>query len=436
MTLLRPLLLAALLAAVCAAPRAARAQEEPPRPEAPPMAPGMEAPTRPKAPPPRPESRRLAVEVVDDRHGHPLRLAVLERAPENMFSQFGPPRPIAGWERPKERTPLTGVRLRASYEGEAVRVRVAAVFDDSLQADAPGPKYGPREEPLASLLAREGETLHVEGFERFGARPLVLRVVRSEPEPEMPFVPAPARAVSPLKSVEVVSYSAEGAHLERGVLTLLNVSPKNIVALEVGVPGRGMSLRAQAAAGRPLMQPGGTHKTEINLGRGWSETGGRYEPEPQPDAVAVVAVLFEDGSYEGDLKAAAQMAAWQRGRLAQLARVLGLLRGALDATAPGGADALDALKSEADALRIDAEPSLVDGLLSQFTGLPEEEGRRLFAAALLDGLRAGKDESLHVIRRAAAAGSDPRRQLGTALEQIEQRVGRRERGAAGDARDR
>lgn len=367
----------------------------------------------------RPESRGLALELVGAYAGG-RQIKVPEGASESGFEQLNPPDTIAGWAQPKGRPPLTDVRLRLSYEGDAVRVRVAAVTDDAHLSEAPGPKYGAREHEVANILAREGETFAV-GFKRFGAEPFEFRVVRFVPEPELPPpAPAPSRAASRLKSVEVIAFTTAGAHLERGQLTLLNVSSKDIVALELCVTDYGMSQQSQAAPGRALMEPGGTFRTEVSLGRR------RLKDEPPPDALVVTAVVFGDGSYEGDAEDAAWMAARQRGRLAQFARVLGLLPGAPDAATRESVATLAALKSRVEGLRIDAEPSLLDELQSQFPGLADEEGRTLLAEAALDGMRAGREESLRIIQEAAAAaGGEPGRQLESVREKVEKRAGRR-----------
>ncbi|HEY0174598.1 MAG TPA: hypothetical protein VGB98_26515 [Pyrinomonadaceae bacterium] len=402
MTSLRQTFSAVLSAALLAAAQAARAQGA------------------------RPESKRLSVEVVEGPQGggRGRRFEVPERVSPDGYAEFGLPRRATVGVPPKGRPPLTHIRLRASYEGDAVRLRTAAVFDDSYPAEAPGPKYGAREQELDSRLAHEGETVTVEGLKRFGFEPLVLKVVRAEPAPEPPPTPAPTRALSRLKAVEVISFAAAGARLERGLLTLLNVSQKNVSAVEVNVPDYGISQTALAASGRALMQPGGTFQTEITLGSSGRETPEGFVPDPPPATLVVGTVIFDDGSYEGDVKVAARMAARQKGRLSQFARVLRLLLSAADARGGDAPAALDALKSRVAELRIDAEPPLLDGLLAQFPELSGDVGRKLVAEAALDGLRAGREESLNLIRKLdASADADPRRQLESVREQIEKRVG-------------
>lgn len=400
MTSLRRAFPAALLcAALFAAAQAARAQE-------------AQA---------RPESKRLAVQVVNGRYDRGLIFAVPEgQHADGLAAEFDPPRRTGA--QPPGRPPLTRIRMRLSYEGGAVRVRVAAVFDDSYPAEAPGPKYGAREQEVASLLAREGETVTAGGLKRFGFEPLVLKVVRYEPGPEMPPLPAPPRAVNRLRSIEVVSFAVAGAQLDICRATLLNVSSKNIVALEVSVPDRGLGHTVQAAGGRALMPPGGTYQVELNFGRGGTETAHGYLPEPPPDALTVETVVFEDGSYEGEAKSAARMVARQRGRLVQFARVLRLVQSALDAGVQGGPDALAALKARAAGLRIDAEPELLDELMSKFPELSHEEGRGLVASAALEGLRNAREEFLRLVRE-VEAGPGLRLKLEEVRAKVEKRAG-------------
>ena len=415
MSFLRPLALAALCASALSFPQTAPAQER------------RAAVEESKAPAAAAERRRLAVEVVeaDGSRGHPF--AVSDITHDSYAAEISPPRRIDGWKRPEGEPPLTRIRLRLSEEGGAARIKVVAVLDDSWPPDAPGPKYGPREKAVGTYLVREGETVSVGGLKSFGVEPLVLAVTQAKPEPEMPFIPSPARAVSRLKSIEVVSFLTEGAEMERARLVLRNVSPKNIVGLEMGSDG-GVNMM-QTFGPRPLIASGATYETETGSGRGGRELpGGGYEPAPQSDALVVGAAVFEDGSYEGDAKAAATMLARQKGRSLQFARVLKLLQDAL------GADGLDApgslarLKSQVGGLRIDVEPSALDELVSRFPEIPRDECRRHVAEWALDGLRMARGESLGLLEKVESAqaqkadGFDLRRRLEEVRATFEKRA--------------
>ena len=372
--------------------------------------------------------KKLAVVVFEDGRvrRHPLVVPEKVAAPDHA-AEIGPPRRIAGRQGPEGEPPLTRVRLRLAREGDAVRIDVGAVLDDSYPADAPGPKYGPRVVWVASHLAREGETVSV-GLKRYGFEPLVLTVMEAQPEPEAPLIPAPARAASRLKSVEVVSFLTEGAQMERGRVVLRNVSRKNITALAVSVGGH-FTQMAYHAGLRSLVASGGTYETEVSLGRGGRETPGGFEPEPQPDALVVSMAVFEDGSYEGDVETAAAMVARLKGRSVQFARVLGLLRNVLDADSPPAADAVARLKAEVGGLRIDVEPPVLEALVARFPELPTPAARKLIAEAVVNELRGTRGEALRMLeeveraQRQEAGRFDLRRELEKVRALVERRGG-------------
>lgn len=205
------------------------------------------------------------------------------------------------------------------------------------------------------------------------------------------FEPAPARAVSRLKSIEVVSFLNEGAHMERGRIVIRNVSQKNVVGVEVKVETQGYSQTAHRGGERPLIEPGGTYEMQVGTGRSGREFA------PQPAALVVSAALFADDSYEGDEGAAARMFAQQKGRAMQLMRVVLLLRGSLDTNAPAPV-ALASFKAQVAEMRIDVSPEALERMLSKFPTLrADEDGRRILAQSAVDGLRNGRDEALLMI---------------------------------------
>jgi len=374
------------------------------------------------------ERRRLVVEVVEAGGSRGGTFAVSEAAPDSYSTEISPPRRIDGWKRPEGEPPLTRIRLRLSQADDVVVIRVFAVLDDTWPPDAPGPKYGPREKAVGTYLVREGKTVKVE-LKGFGFEPLVLAVSEAKPEPEMPLIPAPARAVSRLKSVEVVSFLTEGLEMERARIVLRNVSQKNIVGLGFGDDGS--TSMEQTFGPRPLIASGATYETEKGGGRrgGRELPGGGYEPVPQPEALVVGAAVFDDGSYEGDAKAAATMLARQKGRSIQFARVLKLVQDSLAADALDSQGALAQLKSHVGGLRIDVEPTALDELVSRFPEIPREECRRYVAEWAVDGMKMARVESLGLLEKVAGAqsqtadGSDLRRRLEEVRAAVEKRAG-------------
>jgi hypothetical protein len=374
------------------------------------------------------ELKRLSVTVAFDDHRSVGPFPVLENVSEDTYSaEFNPPEQLPGWKRPDGEPPLTAIRLRLAREGDAVRIKVFAVLDDTWPPEAPGPKYGKRVRPVGAYLVREGETVVVGELKDFGLKPLSLAASEAKPEPELPFTPAPARAVSRLKSIEVVSFLNEGANMERARLVIRNVSQKPVVGVEVGVETEGYSQTAYRGGASPLIEPGGTYEMQVSAGRDGPE------PAPQPEALVVGAALFADDSYEGDAEAAAKMFARQRGRAIQLARVVLLLRGSLDKDMPAP-EVLAEFKARVAEMRIDVSPPTLEQMLLKFPALrSNDDGRRIMAYSAVEGLRSGRDEALAMIEdieRAPAQKGE-----GIDLRRILDELGGRVARQVGSARD-
>ena len=401
MNLLRPLALAALCASALSFSHSAAAQESHT------AATGL---------------KKLAVAIIDT-DGRPVvhPFAVPENAKGDEYAaETSPPRRLPNWKQPAGSIPLTSIRLRLYAEGDAVRIKVSAVLDDAWPPEAPGPKYGKREQAVGTYLAREGETVSVE-LKSFGFEPLVLGVVEYKPEPELPFEPAPARAVSRVKSIEVVSFLTEGANMERARLVLRNVSQKHVVGVEV--KSEGYAQTAYRGGAHPLIESGGTY--EMQFGEGRREA----EPSPRQDALFVSAALFADDSYEGDAEAAAQMFARQKGRRLQLMRVVLLLHGSLDTDMPAP-EVLAGFKARVAEMRIDVSPPTMEQMLSKFPTLrSNDDGRRILAESAVEGFRNARGEALRMIedieRTLAQKGEGPdlRRILKELGEQVVRQVG-------------
>ena len=108
-------------------------------------------------------------------------------------------------------------------------------------------------------------------------------------------------------------------------------------------------------------------------------------------------VLFDDGSYEGDVVAAAEMAARSKGRQIQFSRCLQLLQGIPDQPAQETIRAIQEVKAAVEKLRIDVDATLVEGLQSQFPLLPKANGKEWLAEKTMDGLKGGRGHALYLL---------------------------------------
>jgi len=311
---------------------------------------------------------------------------------EGGYFQIGPPPGLPEWKQPRKTAPLTGIRVRSIQEGEGVRIKVGAIFDDSQPVDAPGPKYGEREQFIAAYFVQLDETVTVHELESFGVEAITLRVVKYKPPPIVE--PAPAilpEVVNELKSIAFVDLKSDGdvsSHFYR--LTLQNVATKSIVALTVRIaPGHTQS--EERSRDNPLMLPGATYQTSINI----SESD---VPDNSRSTLVIQTVLFDDGSYDGDVVAAASMAARTRGRQIQLARFLLLLQDDLAKPGSEASSIIQELKTSAAKFRIDVDASVVDELQSQFPSLPKKNDRVWLASTVMEGLKSGRGHAPYLLK--------------------------------------
>jgi hypothetical protein len=328
----------------------------------------------------------LGIEIVGDRPPHSFSVP----SSEGGAIEIGPPPKRPDWKPPQDSPPLTRIRIRPVLDRGGVSIKIGAVLDDSQPADAPGPKYGQTEQIIASYFAREGETITINELERFGFEPLVLRVVKFQPEP----FPEPSAKVLPevvnaLKSVGFVDVQSEEPSSHSYKLTLQNLSAKSIVALTIGI----QHSHTETIEGglKPLMLPGAIFKTSV---------GGIRDlpPETSQPTLVIVTVLFDDGTYEGDVVAAAEMAARSKGRQIQSLRCLQLLQGIPDQPAQETIKAIKEVTAAVEKLRIDVDPTLVEEMQSQFPLLPKANGKAWLAEKTMDGLKGGRRHALYLLK--------------------------------------
>jgi hypothetical protein len=173
---------------------------------------------------------------------------------------------------------------------------------------------------------------------------------------------------------------------------------------------------------KPLMLPGAVFKTSIGL-------SASLPPETSPPTLVIQTVLFDDGSYEGDVIAAAEMAARSKGRRIQFSRCLQLLQGIPDQPARETIRAIQEVKAAVEKLRIDVDPALVAELQSQFPLLPKANGKEWLAERAMDGLKNGRHHALYLLneleqkRALNPAGFDLNQSLADLRERVTRLAG-------------
>jgi len=216
-----------------------------------------------------PVSDNLAVEIVGE-EGRGTQFRVFD-APEGGSLGTCPATHLSEWKQPDGIPPITCLKLRAQKEDGSVRIKVFAVFDDSLPVDSPGPKYGQSEKLVANYLVREGEIVLVKELAEFGVEPVRLKVVMAAPQPVDPPLAAPGAAISKLDAIEVNAFGFDASDPKWYRLSLRNLTQKNIIALHIYQVDKGgvrVGYQTEMWSGprRPLIVAGGMFETQVDHG--------------------------------------------------------------------------------------------------------------------------------------------------------------------------
>ena len=309
---------------------------------------------------PAQQEATLGVEVVRPENRHFMAIG-------SRWTISPPPR-LSGTKSSKNSTPLTMITIAPTFEDGGVRIAIGGIFDDSYPADAPGPKYGEKEKPIVSYFANEGETVVVKELEDFGHEKLILRVTRGNEWREQPVTSGFPQLVNNVQSIVLINVQAENQPSEF-LLTLQNASSKDVVGLSLKMS----SFETQTwspFSNKPLVAAQAMMKTPIRI-RGES-------------TISVKSVLFADGTYDGVVVDAAEMAARRLGHRIQMSRLLQLL---LEQPLTGQpSETIGQLKQKINNLRIDVDPADIDQIQSQFRALPEN-GRPWVAERIMYGLK-------------------------------------------------
>jgi hypothetical protein len=258
------------------------------------------------------------------------------------------------------------------------------------------------EKQVSSYLLREGDTTNAKELADVGVVPFEFKVVRLAASAS--YVPE-FKSKSP--SIELASIQPNFAALPKVQLVLRNVSSKPVHAVEVLTVSDGIACllaMREGKEGEALIPPGGTFEMTASLKTKYAAGANEYSIQAPPNqSIEVATAVFGDGSYQGESIYAMTFLGYQKGRKAQLRRVIDLL----EKVASGTGDAAT-LKDKLAALDVDADPAAVEELLQQFpqqkqiqsagAGATIQVGRQIEPAgartAIEVGMRAMRDDVL------------------------------------------
>lgn len=281
---------------------------------------------------------------------------------------------------------FTALHFRFETEGNAIRVTLSIVYDDSQN-----PQQGNSDRKvIGSYLIREGESLRPAELDRFGIEPLELRAISSRP---VLFKPGEGpRIVNNTTALEVARLEK---HLRTYQVWLKNGSGKNVVAYTIS-SGR-TSVGTEGAWF-------GDKRAAISAGA-TTEDGLRLDArEVEKNGITIQVAVFEDESFEGDPKLGAQFSAKVEGIKIQAPHVLRRIEETLLIDDAGLRAAFDKLESELwEIPEAMDKPSALEFLKTKFSFLGEKA-----VSALYEDLKGGLYDARNI---ALASLGDNRRNL-------------------------
>lgn len=298
---------------------------------------------------------------------------------------------IPEWKASENAAETIGLRLQFWIEAGLPRIEVQAFLGNLKNPPRP---YEWEKQPTTKVVTRElpiDETITITEAEAFGIVPFQVKAFRAQP-----WSVGPPQVTNKTQALTVLSLSES-----RPVYTLLvrNLSHKAINAVHWYGLENGKKENGSGMSGVPLIPAG--KPFEIRQRFGFAEEKIQSEPVEMPSStreIVIAAILFSDGTFEGEPDEAAEMAAETSGERIQLIRIHRILK-KISATAGQESVRLNTLKNEIKALSEEVDAKLTDELRAQFAGASEDMRNRRIRDEIANGLRFVKTDVLRDIER-------------------------------------
>ena len=241
--------------------------------------------------------------------------------------------------------PVRWVKVEPQFNGETVAVRVTLLR---------GAKGIEQEDFVGIYRLGIGEQKTLDDLRAVGIEPFTVAVLDTVPP-----LPPPPALLNDTKSIEIVSVRAENRPSPAYIITLRNLSEKNVwgVGVDLTFDGRPASIGfLEADEDRPLMEPGGTVEKHVRVLMARRSATGFVPSAASAITLRLRSVVFSDLSHEGDVKDACVIESGSFGRKAYLTQALSLLDSQLAAeTVPDNVEAAKQFKEKVEALRYEME---------------------------------------------------------------------------------
>ena len=240
--------------------------------------------------------------------------------------------------------PIRMVKLEPQYNGETAAVRVTLIR---------GTTGIDREDVVGIYHVGVGEQKTLNDLRNVGIEPFTISLLNTVPP-----LPPPPSFKNDTKAIEIVSVRGENSPNPAYILTLRNLSDKNVSALGLdqtfdGRPGPTSLFRGEE--GRPLIPAGGTVEQYVHALMPRRTPTGFAPSAATATTIHIRTAVFSDLSYEGDVNDACFMEVSGLGRRAWLTQAVSLLDEQLSQNFTDQIEAAGQFKERVDALRYDGD---------------------------------------------------------------------------------
>jgi hypothetical protein len=258
----------------------------------------------------------------------------------------------------------SALRWEICIKGDTILITPIVLYGASGPEQAMVPLEKIRHQTLATHSGVLNDSVAFPEMEQVGLEPLTLRIVTARPE----------HPYQPLTRSDAPSVQIEYAPFDRtsGTLTLHNLSGNAVDAFRVGssreTGSRDMAETTIASTVGlcTLIAPGATYEEHISIPQPGKTVDGVFVENLQPGYLTLQAVLFADGSYEGDEQFAAEMAAHGFGAKVQHQRVEQLAKPILAEDGPDEASKIERIRNAIQQLSTQADPETIAQFHAQF----------------------------------------------------------------------
>ena len=290
----------------------------------------------------------------------------------------------------------SALKLEYTVKGDTLTIAATVFFGEFDRQNTPVSLQSLPSEAAGTYSGKLNDSVVLDGLQGVGLEPITVHIVAAQSD--HPYLPS-TRSEAPSLQVNY-----EPLDRSFGTVTVRNLSGKAVNAIRFGTTGETGSGSGQGADKGGLCQliaPGASYQTQMGVPHAGRTVNGVFVEDRQLGFVTLQAVLFADGSYEGDARYAAEMAADELGQAVQRQRIQSLAEPILTAGSAEDAARIQRIRESAVALAETPDPETVATLRAQFPNLSESE----FAQAVvrigfaMKGAKTGLEHDLQELDR-------------------------------------